>query len=250
MTTSRTIVWFSCGAASAVAAKIAVESRQNVEVVYEDLFASEHHDNPRFLADVEHWIGQPITIIRSDKYASVDEVFEKTRYMSGIAGARCTVEMKKVPRFAFERPDDVQVFGYTADEQHRMDNFHANHPDVTPWWVLKEHSLTKGDCLARLDKAGIELPMMYRLGYRHNNCLACVKATDPKYWAKTRQDFPDAFARRAQQSRDLGVKLPRWRGKRIYLDQLPMDIPVQGQVLENISCGPECGLPFEDLTHA
>ena len=101
---SRVIVWFSCGAASAVAAKLAVEKYGGrVCVVYCNLLKDEHEDNMRFLRDVEHWIGLPITVIGSAKYESVDDVFEDTRYMSGVKGARCTQEMKRIPRLKFQR---------------------------------------------------------------------------------------------------------------------------------------------------
>jgi hypothetical protein len=238
---ARTVVWFSCGAASAVAAKLAVESRQPVSVVNCDMTQSESSDNPRFLADVARWIGQPIEMIRSEKYGSVDDVIDQRRYMSGVAGALCTVELKKMPRFAYQRPDDVHVFGLTADEGPRIERFEKNNPELSLWWVLQEAELTKGDCLARIADAGIELPLLYRQGYRNNNCLGCVKATSADYWAKVRQDYPAVFAKRCEQSRTLDVKLTRWRGRRIYLDQLP-EIPVQPLIFENVSCGPECGL--------
>jgi hypothetical protein len=55
----RRLVWFSCGAASAVAAKLAVEKYEDAcEVVYCDTMATEHPDNQRFFNDVERWIGQ------------------------------------------------------------------------------------------------------------------------------------------------------------------------------------------------
>ncbi len=236
----RTVVWFSCGAASAVAAKLAVNSRQDVEVVYCDTSASEHPDNLRFLSDVERWIGQPVTIIRSETFASVDDVIEKRRYMSGIKGAPCTVEMKKVPRFNFQRPDDVHVFGLTADEAPRVARFASANHDLALWWPLVEQGITKVDCLARITAAGIALPVLYQQGYRNNNCLGCVKATSADYWNKIRADYPDVFAKRVEQSRELGVKLTRWKGQRIFLDELP-NRPVR-KVRENVSCGPECGL--------
>jgi hypothetical protein len=64
-----------------------------------------------------------VVLIRSEQYATVDEVFEQTRYMAGIAGARCTTELKKRPRLAFQRPDDVHVFGYTLEEAGRIEAF-------------------------------------------------------------------------------------------------------------------------------
>jgi hypothetical protein len=43
-------------------------------------------------------------------------VFEKRRYLAGVEGALCTVELKVMPRLAFQRPTDVHVFGYTCDK--------------------------------------------------------------------------------------------------------------------------------------
>jgi hypothetical protein len=99
MTDGRIVVWFSCGAASACAAKLAVDKygHERTHVVYCNTLASEHPDNTRFLEDVQRWINHPIEIISSEKYADIDEVFEKTRYMAGIKGARCTLEMKSTP---------------------------------------------------------------------------------------------------------------------------------------------------------
>lgn len=236
--TGRVVVWFSCGAASAVAAKLTVDSHANVDVVYCDTMASEHPDQQRFFDAVQAWIGQPIVRLKSEKYASVDDVFAQTRYMAGIAGARCTVEMKKIPRFAYQEPDDTHVFGLTADEPERIAQFERNNHDLKLRWVLQDAGYSKARCLEEVDRAGIELPAMYRLGYANNNCLGCVKATSGRYWNMIRRDFPEVFQRRCEQSRELGVRLTRVRGERIFLDELPEDY-LSGD-LENISCGPDC----------
>ena len=75
------------------------------------------------MRDVERWIGRSVTIIKSAKYADIDDVFQRTKYMAGIGGARCTTELKKLPRVAWQDPDDIHVFGYTADEAKRADDF-------------------------------------------------------------------------------------------------------------------------------
>jgi phage terminase large subunit-like protein len=235
----RTVVWFSCGAASAVAAKLAVENGDNVRVVYCDTLAEEHPDNSAFLYRVEKWIDHEIEIIHSDKYGTISDVFEQTRYMSGVNGARCTVEMKKMPRFAYQRPDDLHVFGLTADESKRIANFEANNPELSLWWILRKYNLKKADCYTALRRAGIALPAMYGLGFKNNNCIGCVKATSPKYWSNVRRHFPAVFDRRAKQSRELGVRLCRLHGMRIFLDELPQD---HGDLTpeEDIECGPIC----------
>ena len=53
---SRTISWFSCGAASAVATKLAL-AESDVTIVYCEV-VEEHPDNKRFLKDCEEWFGQ------------------------------------------------------------------------------------------------------------------------------------------------------------------------------------------------
>jgi hypothetical protein len=239
----RRVVWFSCGAASAVAAKLAVEKYgEACEVVYCDTMNTEHEDNARFFADVQQWIGRTITVIRSDKYGSIDDVFDRRRYMSGVKGAICTTEMKKFPREKFQRLDDVHIFGYTAEEQRRADTFEDTNPALHVEWVLIDAGVTKASCLSLLNDAGIALPVMYSLGFDHNNCIGCVKATSPGYWNRTRKLFPEVFERRVIQSRAIGAKLVRVKGQRIYLDQLPADEHAPDDAIE---CGPVCQVPSE-----
>lgn len=158
--------------------------------------------------------------------------------MSGPAGAPCTVELKKVPRFQFQNADDVHVFGMTADEKKRIADFENENFELNLHWPLLDAGMSKADCHAMIASAGIEQPMMYRLGFKNNNCLGCVKASSPKYWNKTRQHFPEVFARRAEQSRAIGCKLVRYKGERIYLDELPPNSVEE--VKEDLSCGPQC----------
>jgi hypothetical protein len=235
---SRVLAWFSCGAASAVAAKLSVDKYGDRCVVVNcDTLSTEHPDNERFLKDVQAWIGVDIVRIKSDKYKDVDDVFEKTRYMSGVAGARCTGELKKLPREKFQQPGDVHVFGYTSDEYDRAAGFEERNPQMMVEWPLIEAGISKTMCFEELAAAGIELPAMYALGYEHNNCLGCVKATSPRYWNKIRKNFPDVFARRARQSREINAKLVRVGRDRLFLDELPEDADGPN---ENIECGPVC----------
>lgn len=239
------IVWFSCGGPSAVAAKEAVcfygESHE-VVIVNCDTRPSEHIDNYRFSREVEQWIGQPIIYIRNEDYATVDDVFEKTKYMSGVRGARCTTELKKIPRLRFSRPDDVHVFGFTIGERGRARRFESRNPDMLLKWILIEMRRTKASCLDQLKQAHIKNPAMYDLGFDNNNCPACAKGSSPWYWDMTRKYFPEAFKRRCEQSRRLGVRLVEIsHHKRIFLDELPPGPFKRRKKRENMACGPECG---------
>lgn len=241
----RIVSWFSCGAASAVASKLAINKygKSSVEVVNCDTMRNEHSDNYRFSREVSEWLGVEIKRIGSTKYSFIEEVFDARRYMSGIKGAPCTIELKKIPRFDYQQVDDINVFGYTADETKRIAKFVENNPELNLDWLLHDQGYTKEDCFKILSVANIELPAMYRLGFRNNNCLGCVKASAPKYWNMIRQHFPQVFARRAQQSREIGCKLTRIKNaagkwEHIYLDELPEY--VIDEFKEDLSCGPEC----------
>ena len=237
---SRVVCWFSCGAASAVATKLAITQYAGREIVIARCIVKEEHpDNDRFAADCEKWFGMPITNLVNEKYqGSIYDVFEKRGYISGINGAPCTMLLKKRVREDFQRPDDTHVFGYCAEEQGRWDSFiDANNIDaVSP---LIERGLEHPDCLAMVEQAGIELPVMYRLGYQHNNCIGCCKATGAGYWNKIRADFPVEFDRMARVSREIGARMTRVGEQRIFLDELPKGIG-DYQTEPEIQCGIFC----------
>lgn len=237
------VVWFSCGAASAVAAKKTVEKygSDNNVIVVNNPVSEEHEDNQRFLKDVEKWIGVPIihAINSEANTTSAVDVWEKRKYMSGIKGAPCTMILKKQARYEFERKNhiDYHVLGFTLEEKSRHERFvKFERENVIP--VLIEEGITKIQCFDIITNAGIDLPNIYKLGYPNANCIGCVKSTSPTYWNLVRQKHPEIFKHRAEQSRRLKVKLVRYKGKRIYLDELPET--AKGGKLNSYDCGIFC----------
>lgn len=241
-------VWFSCGAASAVAAKLTVErygKTCDVRLVNNPV-RDEDTDNLRFLRDVETWIGVEVEFARNSDYpdASAVEVWDRRKGMAFPHGAPCTVSLKKHARQQWEainRPD-WHVLGFTADERERHKRFtQTERSNVLP--VLIDAGMTKEDCFALLREEGIELPRIYSRGYPNANCIGCVKATSPTYWNLVREQDPEVFAARAEQSRRLGSKLVRHKGKRVFLDELPPD--ARGRPLKFMK-DVECGLFCEE----
>ena len=109
------IGWFSCGVTSAVACKLAVEryGKENVRLFYLEI-DSAHSDNKRFIQECEEWIGVKVEYRRNQKYKDQFDVIEKTKYVNGVGGARCTKEIKKDVRFKIEKEVDFngQIFGF------------------------------------------------------------------------------------------------------------------------------------------
>lgn len=240
------VVWFSCGAASAVAAKKTLEiygESHRIRVVNNPI-AEEHHDNRRFLCDVEKWLEVQIESAINPKYASssVVEVWNHVQAMSFPEGAPCTVALKKGARHHWELSNECEamVLGFTADERRRHDRLSS--AEMTPIIpVLIDLGLSKKDCFDVLHRAGIKLPEIYSMGFPNANCIGCSKATSPEYWNLVRQKFPDVFADRAKMSRELGVKLVRVHKERIYLDELhPMARGRKIKAIEPYQCSLFC----------
>lgn len=247
MAEPRIVSRFSCGAASAVATKLALKKygHGRVWITYCDP-GSEHPDNQRFLADCERWFGKPVTVLKSAQYADTWDVWQRRRFIASQDSAPCTGELKREPGFAFEQPTDILVMGYTCEEQKRVDALRKQNFERMIETPLIDAGLTKADCLAIIERAGIELPAMYRLGFQNNNCIGCPKG-GRGYWNMIRKHFPDKFDRMARLQRELDVAF--WveaDGARLYLDQLDPDRGVQHDE-PNIECSVLCYIAERDM---
>ena len=215
----RTISWFSCGAASAYATYLTLTSTQG-EAVYCRV-RQEHEDNLRFMDDFSRVTGIPVKIITNEQFdGDIISVFLKRGFIKNQYGAPCTMILKKDMRKEYQRPTDIQVFGYTCEEQERIDRFIDSNNEVDARFPLMENNIAKGDCYSFIKKLGIELPVMYKLGYNNNNCIGCVKG-GMGYWNKIRVDFPEQFQRMAMLERYIGHAINQDGKKRpVYLDEL------------------------------
>ncbi len=246
---SRVVVWFSCGVTSAVAAKLAVVEYPQAQLIRITI-DSEHEDSDRFSGDVSRWVGLPVKNLKSDRFANQFDVMESTGFIRGPAGAKCTTELKRKIREGFQHGGDLHIFGFDAGEQDRVDDFRENNPNLWFKAPLIDAGLTKSDCKQIVERAGIVLPAMYRLGYDNNNCIGCVKG-GAGYWNRIRVDFPLVFARMAALERKIGATVLRYRsgpkiGERMYLDEMD---PTMGRFSEDQpgECGPLCQIALEKV---
>jgi 3'-phosphoadenosine 5'-phosphosulfate sulfotransferase (PAPS reductase)/FAD synthetase len=238
--TERNLLWVD-GVNSAVMAHFVLKEIPDATIMHCDLGDSVHEDSRRFIDDLEGWYGREIIRIRSEKYANIDEVFEHRKYLAGTDGAPCTGEMKFVPRMNFERPWDTHFWGYAADprDAKRFKLMRKNYPLLKQRSPLIEMGMMKRDTHAYLAECGIRRPYVYEIGMPNGNCLCCVKASSPNYWAHQRKHFPEVFARRAAQCRKWGARLTRIKGVRIFIDEIPLDWPTE--IKDNFGgCGFHC----------
>ena len=234
----RVVSWFSCGAASAVATILAAVKYGEIDAVYCRVI-EEHEDNLRFLDDFTQVTGIPVKVIMDEQsQGSIYNIFAKRGFIKNQYGAPCTMILKKDMRKSYQRPDDVQILGYTVEEQDRADRFIDGNNDVNEDFILITNNVTKQDCYDHLRRLGLKLPAMYQLGYSNNNCIGCVKG-GMGYWNKIRKDFPMQFDKMAKMERFVGHAVNKDKSGPVYLDQLD---PKRGRLKQDMpgDCGFTC----------
>ena len=112
------VAWFSGGATSAVACKLALQQYDDVEIVYIET-GSHHYDLLRFKDDCEKWFDKPIITLKS-AYKDHFEIFEKTGVISMPHYTPCTKLLKVRPReqFEYEHPEITHyVWGFESGQK-------------------------------------------------------------------------------------------------------------------------------------
>jgi hypothetical protein len=238
-------VWVSCGAASAAAAILTCRQYGNIADIrlLNNPIKEEHEDNQRFIKDLSTYLGREIeTVINPDwPQCSIFDVFESRRFMSSPYGAPCTGELKKKARQYWEGENHVDwhVMGFTLDEKDRHNRFvMTERENVLP--ILIDRAMTKDDCGKMINAVGLKMPEAYDLGMPNANCVGCVKATSATYWNLIRVIDPERFNQLCAVSRDIGAKLVRWNGERLFLDELPEHAKGRDLKTMDLDCGFFC----------
>ena len=209
------IAWWSGGITSAVTCKICIDiyGVDNVRVIFIDT-KNEHKDTYRFKKDCEKWYNTKIECITGigDKYNSIEDVWVKHKSLNVAHGAICSSELKKRVREKWEKNNkySFQAFGFELDEIKRAKSMKLNHSHTNPIFPLLMYGYTKKDCIDIVQNAGLEVPVMYQLGFLNNNCFGksdtslggCVQG-GIGYWQKMKREFPDKFDKMAEMEHKL-----------------------------------------------
>jgi hypothetical protein len=134
-----------------------------------------------------------------EKYGNIFDVWRKHKSLNTATGAICSTNLKRLVREKWEKVNTFkhQVFGFEFDkkEMNRALSMTMNHGKrVKAIYPLMFYAYDKKDCLKIIEDSGIEIPVMYKLGFQNNNCFStgCVQG-GVGYWQKMKVDFPDKF---------------------------------------------------------
>lgn len=191
------IVSYSGGLASFYEAKLTIEKygKENVLLVFCDT-SSEDSDLYRFLNDTEKYLG--VEIVRLKDGRDIWECAFQDNFLYNSRIANCTVylKMRLFRNFInqFNADDIVIHLGFDFTEQHRFEKSKLKYAPIEIESIIMETNLTKATMIYDIEKnIGVKLPLLYRLGFAHNNCGGfCFKA-GIGHFRQLYEKLPDRF---------------------------------------------------------
>jgi hypothetical protein len=217
----RHIVSVSSGAPSALLALKVIEKygAGNVDCIFADTLA-EHHDNYRFLYDLQQR-GMEIIFITRGKTPEDLQREQNTLFTQALAPCTRILKLEPIREFvAWRQAQGYLVhmhIGMTIEDRDsskthspngRLDAPFKNWLSVGVWarYLLVDEGHTRDRVLYEMQtKRGYKLPISYAQNFPNANCLAqggCVKG-GKKYMQRVLQEYPDAYAKREKLENDI-----------------------------------------------
>lgn len=184
------------------------------------------------------------------------EVFKKNRWLGNSRLAHCTKDLKQKVSFEWVQanysPEECTLYiGMDWTEEHRKKAPIENwHPYEVRFPMCDEPYLAKEDLSEELAILNIELPILYKLGFSHNNCGGvCVKGGQ-KHFINLLEHFPERFEYMVQKEKEIAefldanvTILTKTRNKKVLnysLEELRNDYiksPTQIDMFDHGGCG-------------
>lgn len=197
------IATVSGGLASAWCAEWALRNFPKEQVVlYFNDTKWEHPDLYRFLNDLEAFLDHPIT--RDNNGMSPEDLFYKHHAIPNSRMPFCSRVLKAEMLQKFYKDGDTLVFGIGADEARRATRILQVYQLIATkkkkWCTLRfpliEENITRENINAFMARTGIRPPILYEMGFTHNNCSGgCVRA-GKAHWAHLLKMLPGVYAER------------------------------------------------------
>lgn len=204
------IVTISGGKASAWCANWALKQypKQNVILYFNDT-KWEHPDLYRFLTDLEKYFKHKIVFDSDGR--SPEELFYNHNALANNRMPFCSHILKAKRLQKFYKNGDTLIFGIGSDEPHRANRIVGVYQTVaikTGKWPelifpLIIEGVTKDQIDSFLYNIKIKQPILYELGFLHNNCSGgCVRA-GKNQWKLLYEKLPKIYADRERVEREM-----------------------------------------------
>lgn len=204
------VVAISGGKASAWCADWALKNYPKEDVIlYFNDTKWEHPDLYRFMDELSKHFDHPIT--HDSDGRNPEQLFYDNNSLANNRMPFCSRILKAERLQKYYKDGDVLVFGIGAGESHRANRIVGVYQTVAvktgKWPQLRfpliSENTTKQQIDDFLNDAGIKEPLLYRLGFLHNNCSGgCVRA-GKKHWKMLYKKLPGVYAERERVEREI-----------------------------------------------
>jgi len=212
----RVIVAMSGGKASAWCGAWALRHFAKSDVVwYFNDTGWEHKDLYRFLSDLSAHFDHPVT--EDSDGRNCEELFYDSKSLANNRMPFCSRILKAERLQSYYQDGDTIVFGIGQNEPQREERLRSVYSRielvsgkaVRLRFPLIEETATAGMVDDWLKAIGIVEPLLYRLGFAHNNCSGgCVRAGKVQ-WAKLYRRLPEVYAERERVEKEASDRAGR-----------------------------------------
>lgn len=210
----RIIVTISGGKNSAMCAKYALDkySEENVILYFNDT-KWEHPDLYRFLTDLEKYFDHKI--IRDNDGRNPEQLFYDNHALANNRMPFCSRILKAERLQKFYQDGDTIIFGISGNEIKRARRIKGMYQNI----AIKTRKMCKIVFPLITEKitekqindflSFTKEPLLYRLGFTHNNCSGgCVRA-GKKQWRLLYEKLPEIYLDRERVEREVGEYFKR-----------------------------------------
>jgi 3'-phosphoadenosine 5'-phosphosulfate sulfotransferase (PAPS reductase)/FAD synthetase len=213
----RVIVALSGGKASAYCAGWAFRNYRREDVVlYFNDTKWEHPDLYRFLLDLERHFGVRIT--EDSDGRDPEQIFDDKHALANNRMPFCSRILKAERLQSYFQEGDVLIFGIGINERHRAERLVAQYQrkaatrrvrSLRLRFPLIEENVTSEMVDQYITDIGVTPPLLYRLGFEHNNCSGgCVRAGKLS-WKRLYDRLPEVYLDRERVEEEFMVKFNR-----------------------------------------
>jgi len=207
---SRIIVTLSGGKSSAWCAYWALKNfdREKVILYFNDT-KWEHPDLYRFLNDLSDFLQHPI--IEDSDGRSPEQLFYDHRALANNRMPFCSRVLKAERLQKYYRDGDILIFGIGKNEYKRAKRLVSIYQTISAkknkWcklmFPLITENVTNDDINKFFKSIKVKLPLLYDLGFRHNNCSGgCVRA-GKKQWKLLYDKLPEVYKERERVEKEV-----------------------------------------------
>ena len=199
----RIICTLSGGKSSAFATQLAIREYGAVNcILYFNDTGWEHPDLYRFLDDLSAYFGIPIT--NDSDGRNPETLFFDQGMLANSRVPFCSSVLKAQRLQRFVQDGDTLIFGISHSEAHRAVRIARVYDELAMrkriklnvHFPLMTHNITGDEIDNWFSEIGIELPALYRMGFKHNNCGGgCVRSGKAQWLHLLRVDPATYHAR-------------------------------------------------------